>query len=152
MTAAIPAAIERLRTTGVDALFLTVNSYAASIFLTQAEQAGYHPTYYATDLDEVSTNLVPGLSPKGAMTGAQGVTWRGTGAAETGESPVAFDEECKQTYEKETGTKVPAFGSDEYGAVGGRPSALVKLFELAAAKAGSDLTGRDVRQGALGSP
>ncbi len=140
MTAAIPAAIERLRTTGVDALFLAVNSYAASIFLTQAEQAGYHPTYYATDLDEVSTNIVPGLSPKGAMTGAQGVTWRNTGAAETGESPVAFDEACKATYEKETGKKAPAFGSDEYGGIAGS-CALVKLFELAATKAGSNLSG-----------
>ena len=138
-TAAIPAAIERLRTAGVDALFLAVNSYTASIFLNQTVQAGYHPTYYATDLDEVSTNLVPGLSPKGAMTGAQGVTWRGTGAAETGESPVAFDEQCKQTYEQQTGKKVPAFGSDEYNAVAGS-CALFKLFELAAVKAGSNLT------------
>ena len=135
-----PAAIERLRTAGVDALFLAVNSYAASIFLTQTEQAGYHPTYYATDLDEVSTNIVPGLSPKGAMSGAQGVTWRNTGAAETGESPVAFDEACKATYEKETGKKAPAFGSDEYGGIAGS-CALVKLFELAATKAGTKLSG-----------
>jgi ABC-type branched-subunit amino acid transport system substrate-binding protein len=139
-TAAIPAAIERLRTAGVDALFLAVNSYVASIFLTQTEQAGYHPTYYATDLDEVSTNIVPGLSPKGSMTGAQGVTWRKTGAAEAGETPVAFDEQCRTTYEEQSGKKGPAFGSDEYGSVAGT-CALVGLFESAATKAGSKLTG-----------
>ena len=147
-TAAIPAAIERLRTAGVDALFLAVNSYTASIFLNQTVQAGYHPTYYATDLDEVSTNLVPGLSPKGAMTGAQGVTWRGTGAAETGESPVAFDEQCKQTYEQQTGKKVPAFGSDEYSVVAGSCAA-VQAVRARRGQGGEQPHQRDVRQGTL---
>ena len=139
-TAAIPAAIERLRGSGVDALFLAVNSYVASIFLTQTEQAGYRPTYYATDLDEASTNIVPSLSPKGSMTGAQGVTWRNTGAAESGESPAAFDEQCTATYEKESGEKLADFGFDEYGSVTGT-CALFGLFEQAATKAGDKLTG-----------
>ena len=149
MTAAIPAAIERLRTAGVDALFLAVNSYAASIFLTQTEQAGYHPTYYATDLDEVSTNIVPGLSPKGSMTGAQGVTWRNTGAAETGESPVAFDEACRQTYEQQTGTKVAGVRLRRVRRGRGDVRAR-QAVRARRGQGGEQPLRRDVRQGALG--
>ena len=137
-TAAIPTAIERLRNAGVDALFIGTNSYVTSIFLAQAAQAGYEPTYLATDFAEASTNLLARLSPPGAMTGAQGVSWRSTGDAEVGQAPAAFDEQCMQTYVARSGTSAPPYGDDEYNAVVAT-CALFNLFDLAATAAGSNL-------------
>lgn len=137
-TAAIPAAIERLRIAGVDALFIASNSYVTSIFLTQAAQAGYEPTYLATDFAEASTNLLARLSPPGAMSDAQGVSWRSTGDAEVGDPPAAFDQECMQTYVARSGETAPQYGDDEYSAVVAT-CALFNLFDLAATAAGENL-------------
>ena len=136
---AVPAAVQRLKSEGVDGIFIAVSGYVAPIFMQAAVKADYHPQYFASDLSEGTTDYLAQSAPDGQLDGALGTTWRRTGSATLGQSADPFDAKCVSTYAKQTGTPAPKWGSDVYGSIAST-CALFDTFEKAATTAGKDLT------------
>jgi len=137
--AALTASVQRLKSAGVDGIFLTVNQVFDGLFMQAAEQADYHPQYYLTDLAEGASTFVANTAPAAQLEGAIGVTWHRTGSAAAGEEPSPFDEDCIDTYATASGQAPPEQDSEIYQSVATTCS-LFSIFEEAATAAGADLT------------
>ena len=116
---AIPAAVQRLKSEGVDGVFLAVNAIFSSLFMQAAAKADYTPQYFASDLSENSTDILPKAAPKGQMDGALGTTWRRTGSTTVGQAPSAFDTKCNATYATSAGDAPAKAGTNLYGSIAG---------------------------------
>ena len=136
---ALPAAVQRLKSEGVDGVFLGVNAIFSSFFMQAAVKADYHPQYFASDLSENSTDILPKSAAKGQMETALGTTWRRTGSAEIGQAPSPYDTKCNDTYAKSAGVAPAKAGTDVYSSIAGQ-CGLVDVFAQAATAAGKDLT------------
>ena len=136
---AFPAAVQRLKNEGVDGVFLGVNAIFSSLFMEAAAKADYTPQYFASDLSENSTDILPTAAPKGQMDGALGTTWRRTGSATVGQAPSPYDTKCNATYAASTGDAPAKAGTNVYSSIAGQ-CGLVDVFAQAATAAGKDLT------------
>ena len=136
---ALPAAVQRLKSEGVNGVFLAVNAIFSSFFMQAAVKADYKPQYFASDLSENSTNILPQSAPKDQMDGALGTTWRRTGSSTIGEAPDPFDTKCNATYAKQAGVAPAKAGSEVYSAIAGS-CGLIDVFDQATTAAGKNLT------------
>lgn len=136
---ALPAAVQRLKSEGVDGVFLGVNAIFSSLFMQAAAKADYTPQYFASDLSENTTDILTQAAPKGQMDGALGTTWRRTGSSTIGQAPSPFDTTCNATYAKQADVAPAKAGTNVYGSIAGQCS-LVDVFAQAATAAGKDLT------------
>ena len=134
----IPVQVQQMRTAGAEIVLLAVSTLHSTQFVQQADSQGYRPRYSVTDwasmANDVSNNQMPP-----SYDGAIGITVYRTGEDKVGMGETPEMKECRSIYEKGTGRRLDAYGSNEHGITNAHCT-LVKIFEAGAKAAGPALT------------
>lgn len=112
----IPVEVNQMRTAGAELVFLMANPLPDTQFVQQAEAQGWRPRYAASDWaahagDTSNSNMPRSFEGTLALTAAP--VGRGTKPQPGWAEPVPA-QDCRRIYERESGTRLAARGTNEY--------------------------------------
>ncbi|HEX7094509.1 MAG TPA: ABC transporter substrate-binding protein [Acidimicrobiales bacterium] len=113
-----PPAIDKLKSAGVDGLFLLHDSFLSTNFLTAAAKAGYSPALYGSDYQHIADPTVlpfiVNYQAEAAFDGMLGVTYTRTGDDTSGASADPGDAGCAARYAASRSPDVPEYGTQRW--------------------------------------
>ncbi|MCA1695128.1 MAG: hypothetical protein LC749_10560, partial [Actinobacteria bacterium] len=137
-----PAAVQSMvadqQRAGVTAEFLVANAGILQMFIQTADQAGFHPRYYTSDLNSLAQDPLTDTYPSSSFDGAVGVTSTRTGDGRSGVAEPSVDTTCRTRYQGAGGKSLDR-NSDDYAFME-RYCGLISDFTAAVQLAGPDLT------------
>jgi ABC-type branched-subunit amino acid transport system substrate-binding protein len=142
-TAQIPVQVQQMQAHGVNAVFLAANLVYSGTFVQNAENQGYRPQYFTSDLSQMAEDGNTSRMSQ-SFDGAIGVSVLRTGEDKVNIPEPAYDAQCRQTYEA-PGAKNPR-GQLAYNTTMAMCS-VVEMLTRGAAAAGSSLNARTLVAG-----
>jgi ABC-type branched-subunit amino acid transport system substrate-binding protein len=135
--------VSQFQREGINTVFLLTGVVTATQFVQQAENQGYRPAYHMTDWSNNNNDFVVQNMPQ-SFEGSIGTTHTtGNGNKMAAGPENAPSARCRQVYDRNSGRKLAARGTAEYGATTQACDAVL-AFEKAAAAAGTQLTRRGI--------
>ena len=109
----IPVEVNRMRQSGAEVVFLLAGSTSSTGFVQTADAQTYRPRYITTDWGAMfnttsSANMPASYEGTLTVTNARESEWRAN------RPPPALANECKETYERNSGTKLAERGTNEH--------------------------------------
>lgn len=139
----VSVAVTQFQRDGINTVFLLNGVVGATQFVQQAENQGYRPAYHMTDWSNNNNDFVVQNMPP-SFEGSIGTTHTtGNGNKMAAGPENAQSARCRQVYDANSGRKLAARGSAEYGATTQACDAVL-TFEKAADAAGTQLTRRGI--------
>lgn len=135
----IPLAVQQMQSRGVDAVLLLTAGLNASQFVQNAEKRAYFPSYFVSDWGTGYSDTYVSNMPQ-SFEGNIVITSNRTGEFRQDRPEPAPDADCRERYERHSGTQLDRSTIDYNFSL--RGCMLWDIFEASAAKAGTNLTRR----------
>jgi ABC-type branched-subunit amino acid transport system substrate-binding protein len=135
--------VSQFQREGINTVFLLNGVVSATQFVQQADNQGYLPAYHMTDWSNNNNDFVVQNMPR-SFEGTIGTTHTtGNGNKMPAGPENAQSARCRKVYDQNSGRKLAARGTAEYGATTQACDAVL-AFEKAAKAAGTQLTRRRI--------